>query len=171
VFVSGPFLGEMGDSMEMSKENGTPETASKAMARDVGEFADDVLTLAELQAQLFVADIEEFGARAQIPGVVLFSGVALGFACFPIALAGLALVLVEVYETSYADGLLIAAGGGAVMSVLLCVIGWCQVRRRLAVLQRSRQELVRNLSWVKKVLQRKRITRTNDFDNSWRTVR
>ena len=136
----------------------------------MGEFAHDVLTLAELQAQLFVADVQECGQRVLVPGLVLLCGVALGLACFPIALAALALLLIQVFETSYAAGFLIAAAVGAVLSALLCVIGWFQVRQRVAVLGRSQQELVRNLRWIKKVLERSRITRRNSIDNSWRTV-
>ena len=160
----------MGHQTKISEQNGSPETAPKALARDVGEFAHDVLTLAELQARLFIADVQECGQRVLVPGLVLLCGVALGLACFPIALAALALLLVQVFETSYAAGFLVAAVGGAVLSALLCVVGWFHVRERLAVLQRSQQELVRNLGWLKKVLKRKRITRENGVDNSWRTV-
>jgi uncharacterized membrane protein YqjE len=136
----------------------------------VGDFAHDVLTLAELQAQLFVADVQECGQRALVPGLVLVCGVALGLACFPIALAALALFVIQVFETSYATGFLIAVVGGAVLSALLCVIGWWQIRERVAVLGRSQQELARNLRWIKKVIQRSRITRINNIDNTWRTV-
>lgn len=160
----------MGSQTKMSEPNGSPETASKAMARDVGEFADGLLTLAELQAQLFVADAKECGQRALVPGLLLLGGVGLGWACFHIALAALALWLIQVFEISYAAGFLMAAGAGAVISMLLCVIGWGYVRASVAGLRRSQQELARNLDWVKKVLKRQRITRKNGFDNSWRTV-
>jgi hypothetical protein len=100
----------------------------------------------------------------------LLSGVALGLACFPISLAALALVVVQVFGASYAAGFLTAAVVGAVLSALLCTIGWYQVRERATVLGRSQQALVRNLRWIKKVLERSRITRGNRIDNSWRTV-
>jgi membrane protein implicated in regulation of membrane protease activity len=160
----------MGHQTKLNGQNGSPLTASKGLARDVGEFAHDVLTLAELQGQLFVADIQECGQRVRVPGLILLCGAALGLACFPIALAALALVVVEVLGTSYAAGFLIAAGVGAVLSALLCIIGWYQVRERVSVLGRSQQALVRNLRWIKKVLERSRITRRNSIDNSWRTV-
>jgi uncharacterized membrane protein YqjE len=154
----------------ISGQNGSPRIASKGLARDVGEFAYDVLTLAELQAQLFVADVNECGQRVLVPGLVLLCGVALGLACFPIALAALALLVVQIFGTSYAAGFLIAVVVGAALSALLCVIGWYQVRQRVTVLGRSQQALVRNLRWIKKVLERSRITRRNSIDNSWRTV-
>jgi hypothetical protein len=160
----------MGHQTQVNEPNGSPQTASKALAQDVGEFAHNVLTLAELQAQLFAADAQECGQRALVPGLVLLGGVALGLTCFPIALAALALVLIEVFQTSYAAGFLITAAVGAVLSALMCAIGWFQVRQHLALLGRSQQELVRNLRWIKKVLERSRISRRNSNDNSWRTV-
>ena len=161
----------MGHQTKVSERNGSPQTAPKALARDVGEFAHDVLTLAELQAQLFVTDLQECSRRALVPGLVLLAGVALGLSCIPFALTALALLLIQVFETSYATGFLLATIVGAILSALLCVSGWFLVRKRLAVLQRSQQELVRNLRWIKKVLERNRTTRSDSTDNSWRTVR
>ena len=43
-----------------------------------------------------------------VPGLILLLGMVLGVACFPIALAALALIIVEVFGTSYATGFLIA---------------------------------------------------------------
>ena len=160
----------MGHQTKISEQNGSPMAPSKGLARDVREFAHDVLTLAELQTQLFVADVQECGQRVLVPGLVLLCGVALGLACFPFALAALALFVIQVFEISYAAGFLIAVVVGAVLSALLCFLGWIQVRKRVTVLRRSQQELVRNLRWIKKVLERSRITRGDGIDNSWRTV-
>jgi uncharacterized membrane protein YqjE len=160
----------MGHQTKMSEQNGSPVPTSKGLARDAGEFAHDMFTLTELQAQLFIADVQECGQRVFVPALVLLCGLALCLACFPIALAALALLLIQVFEISYAAGFLIAVVLGAILSGLLCVIGWFQVRGRMAVMQRSRQELIRNLHWIKKVLERNRSTRSNSIDNSWRTM-
>jgi len=160
----------MDHQTQVSERNGSPQAGRKTMARDVGEFAHDVLTLAELQAQLLAADVQECSRRVLVPGLVLVGGVALGLSCFPIAMAAVALLLIEIFELSYAAGFLTTAAVGAVLSAILSAIGWFLVRRRVAVLGRSRQELVRNLRWIKKVLERSRITRSNSIDNSWRTV-
>lgn len=161
----------MGHQTKVNERNGSAQTAHKGLARDVGEFAYDVLTLAELQTQLFVTDVQECIRRALVPGLVLVCGVALGLACLPIALAALALWLIQVFETSYATGFLLATIAGAMLSALLCVRGWILVRERLTVLRRSQEELVRNLRWIKKVFERNRTTRSDSTDNSWRTVR
>ena len=103
----------MGHQTEVNERNGSPETAPRALARDVGEFAYDVLTLAELQAQLLVTDLQECGQRGLVPGLVLICGVALGLACFPVALAALALLFIQVFETSYAAGFLTGGDRGS----------------------------------------------------------
>lgn len=160
----------MGHQTKVTERNGSPGPVPKTLARDVGEFAYDVLTLAELQTQLFVTDLQECTRRALVPGLVLVCGVALGLSCIPFALAALALLLIQVFETSYATGFLMATIVGAIVSALLCVSGWFLVRERLTVLRRSQEELVRNLRWIKKVLERNRGTRSDSTDNSWRTV-
>jgi len=160
----------MGHQTKVSETNGSPKTPSKGLAGDVGGFAHDVLTLAELQAQLFLADARECGQRVLVPGFVLVCGAVLGLACLPIALAALALLLVQVYEISYAAGFLITVVVGMVTSAVLGVVGWLQLREHATVLKRSQQELVRNLRWIKKVLKRDRITRENSIDESWRTM-
>ncbi len=161
----------MGHQAKVSERNGSRQAAPKALARGVGEFAYDVLILAELQAQLFVTDLQECSRRALVPGLFLLAGVALGVSCVPFALTALALLLIQVWGTSYAMGFLLATIVGAIVSVLLCVSGWFLIRKRGAVLKRSQQELLRNLCWIKKVFERDRSTRIDSTDNSWRTVR
>ena len=161
----------MGHQTKVNERNGSPQTAPKTLARDVGEFAHDVFALAELQTQLFVTDLRECGRRALVPSLLLVGGVTLGLSCIPFALAALALLLIQVFETSYATGFLLATIVGAILSSLLCVSGWFLVRQRLTVLRRSQAELVHNLRWIKKVLERNRGTRSDSTDNSWRTVR
>lgn len=157
----------MVDQTQVAERNGSPA----GLARDVGEFAYDVLTLAELQGQLLVADVQECSQKVLAPGLALLCGAALGLAGLPIALVALALWLQESLAISYAAGFLLSAGIAMVVGAPLCAVGWFLVRKRLAVLQRSQQEFARNLNWIKKVLQRTRITRNGSIDNSWRTVR
>jgi hypothetical protein len=102
----------MGHQTKINESNGSPKAVSKGLARDMGEFAHDVFTLAELQAQLFAADVQECGRRVLVPGLVMLGGVTLGLACIPFALAALALWLIQVFELSYAAGFLLAVVWG-----------------------------------------------------------
>ncbi len=140
------------------ERNGTSQTTSHGLAWDVGAFANDALTLTELQSQLLAADLRECSRRALAPTLVLFGGLALGLASFPIALITIALGLVQFLQMTYFMAFLIAMGVGVLGSVLLCIVGWMMVRQRAAILQRSRDELVRNLSWIKRVITRNRLT-------------
>lgn len=122
----------------------------------MGTFAHDALTLAELQARLCAADMRECRQRVMAPLLVLFCGVAMSLACFPVALAALALIVVQAFQTSYAGGFLIACCAGAAIGILLCLVGWRKVSQRASVLKRSQHELIRNLRWIKEVLDRSR---------------
>jgi hypothetical protein len=148
----------MDQQAKVTERNGAPEAESQGLARDVGSFANDVLTLAELQSQLLVADVREYSRRALVSSLVLLGGLALGLACFPIALVTAALGLVQFLNISYFTAFLIVVVAGAICSILLCMVGWIQVRQRAAVLRRSRDELVRNVNWIKRVLARQRFT-------------
>ena len=94
----------MGDQTKVSERNGSPPTAPKALARDVGEFAYDVFTLAELQIELFGSDVQECGRRVFVPGLVLLCGTALGLAGFPVALAAIALFWRHVWHAARSLG-------------------------------------------------------------------
>lgn len=160
----------MAHQTKINESNGAPKPTSRGLARDVGEFAHDVLTLAELQVQLLAADARECRRHLLAPGLLLLSGATLCLICVPIALTALALWLSQFFHLSYAMGFLSATVAGVVLGAMLSALGWNLIRKRAAMLGRSQQELVRNLQWIKKVLQRHRITRNKTTDNSWRTM-
>jgi len=144
------------DQPKTNERNGEWESASTGFARGVGNFTHDILTLAELQAQLLAADVQECRQRLLIPALLLFCGVAVTLACFPVALTALALFLVQQFNMTLPTGFLMAFIVGAVVGALLSVVGWRQVGKRLAVLRRSQHELIRNLRWIRKVLDHSR---------------
>ena len=142
----------MDDQARIDERNRTSKNASSSFARGVADFTNDVLTLAELQAQLLAADVQECRQRALLPALLLLCGLAVSLACFPVGLTALAFWLVQTYSTSYATGFLTAFIVGAVLGAVLSVLGCLQVKKKLAVLRRSQQELIRNLCWIRKVL-------------------
>ncbi|TVQ01765.1 MAG: phage holin family protein [Planctomycetaceae bacterium] len=141
---------------KVGDRNGVTPNESQGLAQDVGSFASDVFTLTELQSQLVAADTREFARRASVPTLALLGGLALGLACTPMALATAALGLVHFLEFSHFTAFLIVVVAGATCGLLMCVVGWKLLRQRAAVLQRSRDELIRNLRWVKRVIMKKR---------------
>ena len=146
----------MDDQTKADNPKSPQQSASRGFATGAGNFAQDVLTLAELQAQLLAIDVRECRARMTVPVVLLLGGFAIAFACFPIGLAAFALCLIQFFNTTYATGFLIAFIVGAILGTLMSIIGWRRVGKRLAVLKRSQHELARNLRWIKTVIGRRR---------------
>jgi len=142
------------DQSKADNPQGTQQSASRGFATGAGNFAQDVLTLAELQVQLLAIDVRECRARLTVPVLLLLGGFAIALACFPIGLAAFALCLIEFFNTTYATGFLTAFMVGAILGALMSIIGWRRVGKRMAVLQRSQHELARNLRWIKKVIGR-----------------
>jgi len=149
----------MADQAKVNQRNGSPSEPSGSLSSDVGGFAHDVLTLAELQSQLFLAEVREFGLRSVWPSFVLMSGVMLGAACFPIALVAVAFGLVQYAHLSIANAFLIALVLGLLCSLLLSIIGCLQMRKRMCFLQRSRIEFQHNYEWIKSAFNSSRIAK------------
>jgi len=146
----------MGEQTMVAERNGASQSTNNGLAWDVSSFANDAMTLTELQAKLLAADLRECRRRSWVPSLVLLAGLAIGLACFPIAMVTVALGLVQFLETSHFTAFLIVLVTGATGSVLLCLVSWITVRQHFARLQRSRDELVRNLRWMKRVITRYR---------------
>jgi uncharacterized membrane protein YqjE len=161
----------MVNQTKVTPDNGSQEADPSTISQDVGELTDGLINLVELQAQLFSVDMRECSRKSRIPLGFVLIGLGIGGACFPIMLIAVALMLVQDFDFSYAAAFAMTAGGGAIASALMCTIGWIRIRKHAAILQRSRRELVRNFSWIKKVVAHERTTRHNGFDNNWRTVR
>lgn len=142
----------MADKTLMTPRNALLTEVSHNLRDDIGGFAHDVLTLAELQAELFVTEVQEHGRRAAFPTLVLLFGVTLGVACCPIALVAFALTLVQVSGLSHASAFSITAISGVTLSSLISVIGCILIRSGASTPSRSREELAKNLKWMKTIL-------------------
>src|SRR6202034_2002492 len=76
------------------EENG--HSAGGTAARSVGQILHDILTLAQLQARLFQLDARQAAEKIQRPFLALAAGVVLAICALPIALVGIALLLMDV---------------------------------------------------------------------------
>ena len=137
----------------MSRSNGTNNHASPlTVVGNIADFGNDIATLVELQAKLAALDAKECAARAKIPLIALGSGVILALGCLPVILIGLADLIASNTKLSAGSarlivGLVALAGAG--------VAGFFGLKgsmRSLDGFRRSREELTRNLSWVRTVL-------------------
>lgn len=133
--------------------NGAAKFTPRPVVKKVGEFAHDLVILAELQMQLLVVDLRECVKRMVTPVLVGLVGVAMGLGVFPVALAALAFVLVETLQLTIAAALGCSVLAGIVIAGALCIFSLRQLRQQTKVLERSQSEFVRNVRWIKQVLQ------------------
>lgn len=116
------------------------------------EFGNDVATLVELQAKLAALDLEETRRRATVPVVMLAVGVWVALGVVPVLLFGLAELLVLYAGLKLAWALLLVAG---VTLAAVGAVAWFAIpaiSRSMVSFRRSREELMRNISWVRTVL-------------------
>ncbi len=116
------------------------------------EFAGDCTSLAELQVQLTALDARDAAARAAVPLGAAVLGLALLLAGVPVLLVGGA-ELLHAHSTLGRGGAYLAVAATAL--VLGAGLGWFGLTRLARVgtsFARSREELTRNLAWVKTVL-------------------
>ncbi len=138
----------------MSRNNGTnhPAASPLTVVSNLADFGNDIATLAELQAKLAAYDAKEAAARAIGPMVILGVSAAVALASLPVILIGLADLIAANSRISSGTAQLIV---GLSALILAAVAGFLGVRgsvRSLDSFRRSREELTRNLSWIRTVL-------------------
>jgi len=124
------------------------------VAAGVRGLAHDAIELAELQAKLLALDVKVASRQARISLILGVVGVCLLLGCIPVALYALAEVFVAQFGWSQAAALAAAAAIGLAASALAGAVAWRRLRSGLASLQRSREELNRNIAWIKSNLRR-----------------
>ena len=136
----------------MNRRNGSTQSPPKGVAKGMGELTHDIVSLAELQFELLRIDCREGIRRILLPvALLLFAGiVAVG--TVPIALILVAEFLVQTADLSRAAAFSIAAMSGFIVAVAIGVVGWSYLRGVVRVFQRSREELARNMTWIKHAL-------------------
>ena len=125
---------------------------SNGVVGSVTELGNDVATLAELQAKLAALDFKESAELAVLPLRVGAAGWAVLLGSIPVLLLGVATLL--------ASWLKINAGWALVLvAVVVMLLAWATVEiagmklsRCFQSFRRSREELFRNLSWIRTVL-------------------
>ena len=138
----------------MNRCNGSTQSPPKGVAKGMGELAHGIVSLAELQLELFRVDCREGLRQILIPvALLLFAGiVAVG--TVPIALIFVAEFLMQTADLSRATAFSIAAMSGVIVALAIGVVGCSYLRGLLRVFERSGEELTRNVSWIKHALKR-----------------
>jgi hypothetical protein len=138
----------------MNHHNGSVQEPSEGVAKDLGELTHDVVSLAELQFELFRNDCRDGLKGLLIPVALLLLAGILAAGSVPVALIFIAEILAQTAGLSRAAAFSIAVLGGLIAAAALGVVGWSHIRGAGRVFERSREELARNMSWIKQSLKR-----------------
>jgi uncharacterized membrane protein YqjE len=132
--------------------NGLRLRHAEGLLSTVGDVGGDFATLAELQLKLAAVDAKEAAARASAPtAVMLVAGIVL-VAAIPVVLIGLAFLLATWLGISQGASLLLT---GLIFAAVAGTIAFIALRAFLKSFEsfrRSREELDRNLNWIRTVL-------------------
>jgi uncharacterized integral membrane protein len=143
----------MAGKTKVSGVNGAVSRESRpGVARNLAAIAHDVVTLAELQAQLARLDMKTALKKMKLPVAVLAVGAVLFLASIPLALVTVAHVLI--YFTSLASwaAYLIVVAGGFLLGGLAMLFAISRIKSAGHTIDRSSTEFSNNVKWIKLVL-------------------
>ena len=136
----------------MNLRNGSTPAPPNGVAQGMGDLTHDIVSLAELQFELLRNDCREGTKAMVVPVVLLLVAGIVALGTVPTVLLLTAEILIQVAGLSRASALSIAALSGFLVAVALGVVGWSRLRGVGRVFQRSREEWIRNLNWIKLAL-------------------
>jgi Putative Actinobacterial Holin-X, holin superfamily III len=138
----------------MNRRNGSTPSPPNGVAKDMGELTHDIVSLAELQFELFRIDCREGLKQMLIPVALLLLAAIVAVGTVPIALILIAELLTQAAGLSRAAAFSIAAMSGFIVALVMGVVAWSYLRGVVLVFERSREELTRNMTWIKRALRR-----------------
>ena len=146
----------MADQATLRDNRGAKVTVNSPLVEgvlgNVAEFSTDLISLAELQARLAAADLKETTGRAAVPAGLLVVGALLALVGLPVLLLGVGTLVAENTSLSPGWSILLTALAAIVLGAVLALLGVRGLGGSLSSFDRSKEELSRNLSWVKTVL-------------------
>src|SRR5580704_10783243 len=132
------------------EENG--HSAGGTAARSVGQILHDIVTLAQLQAQLFKLDARDAVIRIERPILALAAGAVLAVCSIPIALIGIAFLLIDVAHLSRLAAFWITFVFAVFVAASLIAYAIAWFRKPPGLFAYSREELENNIERVKEML-------------------
>ncbi len=125
---------------------------SNGVVGSITELGNDVATLAELQAKLAALDFKESVEHAVLPLGVVAAGLAVLLGGIPVLLLGVATLLASWWKINEGWTLVLVALVVILLAGAAVVVAGMKLPRRFQSFRRSREELFRNLSWIRTVL-------------------
>jgi hypothetical protein len=125
---------------------------TRAVFGNAAGVVHDFTELLELQVKLFAADVSAVKRRIVLPIAALVLSICVTLAILPVLLVGVAELFIQHADLSRATAFFASAGCGALVASILALVGWWRIRAGLHELQNSREELRKNIEWIKKTL-------------------
>jgi uncharacterized membrane protein YqjE len=132
--------------------NGRARDKEPNVTASFAELAHDVIELAELQAKLFGLDVKDATQKTRTSLLLSVVALCVLLGSIPVALMALAYLLIEQLEWSNAVGFGVATLVGLLLSAGILAAGYFKFKSGKSAMQRSREELSRNVAWIKATL-------------------
>jgi len=138
-----------GNTDGKNNSNGSPQGR---LVGGIAEFGNDIATLAELQYKLGIYDFNEAIGKALIPLALMVVGALFILGALPVLLFGLADLIASALQIKMGWALLLTSLTTIILAGAVLTICALRIPNALSSFRRSREELQRNLSWVRTVL-------------------
>lgn len=132
--------------------NGRVRDSEPNVATSFSGLAHDAIELGELQVQLLALDVKSTSQNARGAFVLTVAGASFLLSSISVGLFALAELLTEKLGWSQAAADIVAALVGICLGGIFLATAWRQWQAGLSALSRSREELSRNIAWIKSTL-------------------
>lgn len=128
------------------------EDSDNPLAGGVREFTHDVITLAELQGELFLTDLRASRVRLMRSALLLGVAPVAGLAGLIVLLLGGGRLIAESFDWNASVVHVVLAVTAIIAAGACGRFGWKALERSVTVFARSHNELSENITWLKQVL-------------------
>lgn len=139
----------MDDQASVNAPNGAQ---ANGVLGSLSDFGNDIATLAELQVKLAALDAKAAADRAALPLGVALAGTAVALGAMPVLLLGAATLLANALHMAEGWAMVLVGGVALGGSLLGIAVAARRLRHCCESFRRSRDELSRNIAWVRTVL-------------------
>ena len=129
--------------------NGRIRDEEPNVATSFSGLAHDVIELGELQARLLALDVKKTSVDARMAFVLTVVGASFLLCSISVGLFALAELLHEELKWDKSTADLVTAVVGVVLGGGILAAAWHQWQSGMSALTRSREELSRNVAWLK----------------------
>lgn len=130
------------------------ESPLRELQSSTRRLAHDIVTLADLQLQLFRADGREMARQAAPKLILAGAGLVIAASSLPLLMVGLAYALVESAGFPIWAAMLTSAVIGIIIGAIAVVVGIKRLQPLSGIWQRSTGELRENVEFLKETLKR-----------------